>query len=404
MTATPNTDGITVDNRPPLDDTANRELVLVELQKLRNRAEAKRLFDAEQHAEESGATWAPINLGPYLAGEITVPTPTLGVARSDGQKLIYTRREHAVIGETESGKSWFALMCAATELRLGRRVVYVHYEESDPASTIDRLRLLCVSDRDIADRLTFVGPVEQVRPDWLAKLLADSPTLVIHDGVNEAMALHGNVIKEAEGAAEFRRRLIKPCLAAGAATIACDHLPMGADHGRRDAYGSVHKGNALDGARFVMENAEPFGRGTRGVSHLFVTKDRPGHLRATGKATKVAGKTYLGTVVVDATGDTADPYGFYAPRADDSDAPQAAGVSAGDAIREVLEAAPDMLVESRQKLCAHLRAAGYHFRNLAVHDAVDDLVVSGHVTEVPGRRGAKGYRLASRPIPEAETQ
>ena len=51
---------------------------------------------------------------------------------------------------------------------------------------------------------------------------------------------------------------------------------MAHDPGRRDAYGSVHKGNALNGARFALQNVEPFGRGMRGRSHLFVTKDRPG--------------------------------------------------------------------------------------------------------------------------------
>ena len=61
---------------------------------------------------------------------------------------------------------------------------------------------------------------------------------------------------------------------------------MGSDSSRRDAYGNVHKGNALDGARIMLENVEPFGRRMRGVSHVYVTKDRPGHLRSHGRPTK----------------------------------------------------------------------------------------------------------------------
>jgi hypothetical protein len=64
-------------------------------------------------------------------------------------------------------------------------------------------------------------------------------------GVNEAMALHTADSMAADGASTFRRRLIVPFLRAGAATIACDHVPMSRDPNRRDAYGSVHKGNTL---------------------------------------------------------------------------------------------------------------------------------------------------------------
>ena len=78
-----------------------------------------------------------------------------------------------------------------------------------------------------------------------------------------------------DGASIFRRLLVTPFLAVGAATLACDHLPLNSDPSRRDAYGSVHKGNALNGARFVLENREPFGRGMRGASHMHVDQGPP---------------------------------------------------------------------------------------------------------------------------------
>ena len=173
-------------------------------------------------------TWKAVILPVSARREIKQPTPSLGVARSDGLHVIYPGREHSVLGETEFGKSWFVLACTAPELNAGRRVLYIHYEESDPGSTIERLRVLGVRDETIAELLTFVGPVEQVRPDRPAARRDPTPTLVVHDGVNEAMALHCTEIKAAEGAAEFRRRLIRPCLDAGAATIACDHSTAGA--------------------------------------------------------------------------------------------------------------------------------------------------------------------------------
>ncbi len=360
---------------------------------------------AEYHAGEDGGhdsdhndnttTWEPVDLGPYLRGEIQRPQPSVGFARSDGQKMVYPGREHAVLGETESGKTWFAGACVAVELRLGHHVVYIHYEEADPASTIERLRLLGVDDATINSGLRFHGPSRPVRAEWLQPMLYPPPSLVVHDGVNEAMALLGVEIKDVGGAAEFKRRLVKPFLAVGAATLACDHLPMGADSSRRDAYGSVHKGNALDGARIMLENVEPFGRGMRGRSNVFITKDRPGYLRARGKPTKTPGKTFMGTLVVDDTG-TPDFIEFYAPKDADNLAPgdkqTVTSAELADLVYEVLAALPGRSLDSQRKLFAEMRIAGHPFRERALRNAVDDLVAAGRVKEVSGKRGATGYQ------------
>jgi hypothetical protein len=344
-------------------------------------------------------TWEPLDLGPYLRGEITQPRPEVGIERSDGLRLIYPGREHAILGETESGKTWLALGCVAAELLAGYRVLYIHYEEPDATSTIERLRLLGVSDTVIDARLTFVAPMRPVHKEWLAELLAAAPSLVVHDGVNEAMSLHGNEIKDADGAATFRRNLIRPCVAIGAATLACDHMPLAADGSRRDAYGSVHKGNALDGARIMLENVEPFGRGMRGVSYVFVTKDRPGYLRAQGRPTKTPGKTFMGVLVVDDS-EVFHPFEmpFYAPRDDDSatalmDAAVANAVSGlRETVWEVIAAQPDRTVVSLRRLFAEMRNAGHQAREAMIRDTVDDLLVAGRLTEVAGRRGATGYQ------------
>ncbi|MEB4208752.1 bifunctional DNA primase/polymerase [Mycobacterium sp. 94-17] len=342
--------------------------------------------------DQVGVTWQPIDLGPYLRGEITPPQPTLGVARDDGQRCLYRGREHAVIGETESGKSWFCLLCAAAEMRAGNRVVYIHFEEADPSSTVERLKFLGLSDDTISAQLVFIGPAEQVRREWLLALMEPPPTLVVLDGVNEAMALHGAEIKAAEGASEFRRRLVTPFLRAGAAVLSCDHLPMGTDHTRRDAYGTVHKGNAIDGARFVLVNKEPFGRGMRGMSHVYLTKDRPGALRIHGRQTGVPGKSYFGALAIDATGSSPELWGFYPPR----DTDREGGIEGGDPVAEAVVgdlAKAGGSVDSFNKLCAMMRTNGMGYQRTRIRDAVDDLVVAARLLEVPGARGAVGYRL-----------
>lgn len=338
-------------------------------------------------------TWEPVDLGPYLRGEIERPEPCLGITRSpDGVKLVYPGLEHAVVGETECGKSWLTTACAAAELTAGNHVVYAHYEESDPASTVERLQLLGVAQSVILAKLRFVGPERPVRAEWLAPLLIPTPTLVVHDGVNEGMAMH-KAEQDTDGWSSFRRRLIVPCLKVGAAVVSCDHVPMSRDGTRRDAYGTVHKGNTLDGARIALENVQPFGRRMRGVSHVFVTKDRPGQLRNHGKPTKTPGKTYMGTLVVDDSQSHGPDFSvrFYAPKADE----QVPESCPGDADRETVFAAiaetPEHAVASKRALRAQLRLAGAGLRNTRIDECVDELVACGRLREVPGKRGACRY-------------
>jgi hypothetical protein len=353
--------------------------------------------DDAEHQDEP-TTWEPLDLGPYLRGEIRQPEPTIGACRSDGQRFLYPGREHAVLGETEAGKTWLALACVAAELTAGHRVLYLHYEEPDANSTIERLRLLGVPPDTITELLSFVAPTRPVRTEWLAPLLDPAPVLVIHDGVNEAMSLHGADIMSADGASTFRRRLIVPCLKAGAATLACDHVPHTKSDGRgRDsAYGSVHKGNAIDGARFVMEKCSPFGRGLRGVSNVFVTKDRPGRLRVLGKPSQIPGKTFFGTLAVDDTsGAGADFLSLFAPRNDDSAAAVDPAADTAEIVHGIIAGQPDGAVPSSRRLFTLVRQAGQQIRDAKVRDAVDDLLVTGRLIEVRGKNNSLGYRVPS---------
>jgi hypothetical protein len=80
----------------------------------------------DEHHADGPTTWEPVDLGPYLRGEVERPEPSIGIARNDGQRFIYPGREHSVIGETESGKTWFAIGSAALEIFACHRVVYIH--------------------------------------------------------------------------------------------------------------------------------------------------------------------------------------------------------------------------------------------------------------------------------------
>lgn len=251
--------------------------------------------------DDSHDSWKPIDLGPYLRGEIVRPEPTVGLVRSDGIRMLYPGKEHAVVGEMEAGKSWFALACAIAEMDEGHHVVYIHFEESDPSDTVERLLALGADEAQILKLFRFVGPERQVNADVIANLVDPAPSLVIFDGVNEAMSLHGWGIRDEDGAASFRRHIVKPFLRSGAATLACDHVTKDRETRGRYAIGSIHKGNALSGVQIMLEAAEPFGRDQRGRSHVYITKDRPGFLRRNGRTTNITGKTFLGELVVDDT-------------------------------------------------------------------------------------------------------
>lgn len=292
---------------PDLDDT-DRATIRSGLRHGMSESYARRLptpadetFGAPGDAQ--GSSWAAVDLGPYLRGEVKRPQPAVGAVREDGLCFLYPAREHACIGEMESGKSWFAIACAAAELRKGNRVEYIHFEEADPQGTVQRLVDLGVSAERIQAQFMFRGPECPITPDIVDEIGRVPPSLVVLDGQNEAMALHGQEIREEKGPAEYRRKLVKPFIAMGAAVLSLDHVVKDKDQNRSGyALGSIMKGNGLSGSLILLEGKDPFGHGRKGASHVFVTKDRPGALRAGGKATGVARKFYMGTLVVDCTG------------------------------------------------------------------------------------------------------
>lgn len=279
--------------------------------------------DREGEDEEEGdrarqslaPSWEPLDLGPYLRGEVEPVEPTTGVARRDGVRLLYPGKEHAVIGEMEAGKSWFSLACVVAELAQGRAVVYVHFEEDDPTDTLTRLRLLGATDEQLVGQFLFVAPETAITPPAVDQLVAREPSLVVLDGQNEAMALHGLGIREEDGAAGYRRLLVKPFTSAGAAVLSCDHVVKDTEKSTKGyALGSIHKGNGLNGTLILLENEDPFGRGRRGASRVYVTKDRPGQVRQHGQPTTVPRKFLLGVLSVDATDPDVLDLQFWPPR------------------------------------------------------------------------------------------
>ena len=210
------------------------------------------------------------------------------------------------------------------------------------------------------------------------------------DGVNEAMVLHGVKI-DLEGWSLVRRRVIDLFKRAGVTVLECDHLPMSSDPLRGDAYGTVHKGNVVDGVRFALVRKERFGRGRRGRAGLYSTKDRNGQVELHG-VDNDSGSVYIGMLVVDDTDTTPDFLTIYAPKADEDAPPVASALNPVEVVYEVVAALPEHEVRSSDLLYAEVRKAGHQIKDKAIRDAAADLVVVGRFVETSGKRGAKGYQ------------
>ena len=215
--------------------------------------------------------------------------PTI-MRRSDGIYLLYRGKVHAFVGESEGCKTFGTLVAAREVIETGGHVLVVDFED-DADTTWDRLAAMGVSLPAASPQVLYASPAEPLmdrQGRWTAaqrdldEIAHDVPlSLVIFDGVTEGMGLDGlNPLDNAHVASWYRagaRRLSRAPSAP--ATIVSDHVVKDREGRGRYALGGVHKLNGLDGASYLFEAVEPFGKGRTGIVTLTVAKDRPGQVR-----------------------------------------------------------------------------------------------------------------------------
>jgi hypothetical protein len=230
------------------------------------------------------------------------------LTRSDGRGLMYPGHIHMFYGESESGKSWVALVAAAEELKSGRAVLFLDFE-SDALTIGGRLMALGVAPEAIAAHLTYVRPdgSPETHSEAYAALLARPYRLAVLDGMTDAYMMLGLDPNSNTDVAQFTRTLPRRIAdATGAAVVMIDHVVKSNDNRGRFAIGSQHKLSALDGAAYMVEPAAgaPLGDGKRGIAVLRVTKDRPAQVRKHSGAYRASDRTQeAGRVVLDSTSD-----------------------------------------------------------------------------------------------------
>lgn len=250
--------------------------------------------------------WQPVDLTGVLNGTYRPPMPTVG-RRSDGVGLFYPGREHAIVSESEAGKTWFVLSAAADEMNTGNHVVYLDFED-DEGGIVGRLITLGIDRDTIRDRFHYLRPSDALNTginldDLHRTLDAYSPTLGVLDGVTEAMALHGLDPNKNDDAATFSTMLAKRITSYGAAAVSLDHVTKDREGRGRWAIGAQHKLSGLNGASYVVNNRTPFGIGVIGRSTIKIAKDRPGQLRRNALASS-GGMFWYGDLVLESHDET----------------------------------------------------------------------------------------------------
>lgn len=357
------------------------------------------LEEVAEAAEEPGRV---VDLSPFLDGTFVAPQPSVGGERDDQKRLLYPSRWHTVVGLTAAGKSWLALWHAATVMRDGGIVAYLHFEETFPIGTLGRLRKLDVGTDLIRKQFLWLDCTQRWQPGDLAVTLSELetlPTLVILDGINAACSMHGWPVDKPEAIGAYRAAFVSPATRAGAAVLSLGHPPKNRDRqGERHGFGSTAWLDEVDGVAFRLEaSRNPIGRGRLGSSALYSVKDRYGEVEAHGEidTRREAGWHYQGSFVVDDDRPSGTTAAYLRTPSRDQDLVDDKLRDLANAIWEYLESTPAKAYTSRRELEDALRARGVPLQKgdtgpaLAVLEEWNVLVQDPYKSE----RSPRGGRL-----------
>lgn len=228
--------------------------------------------------KSSQSSWQPVALGEVMSGVDIDPVPTI-LPRNDGACLIYPAAIHTFSGEPGCGKTWLALLAARDQIMSGQDVVIIDHE--DRASRVVGRLLTLGTDPDLLTyHLRYVRPAEALTGLLMEHLDAATAnaTLVVVDGVTEAMTLQGLDINSNSDVAAYYDLLPRRLAKKGAAVVLIDHVAKDTEKQGRWGIGGQHKLAGIDGAAYKVLPVDMFGRGKHGVSKVTVAKDRPGHV------------------------------------------------------------------------------------------------------------------------------
>lgn len=328
--------------------------------------------------DDEPSSWEPVDLGPVLRGEVTEPAPSM-LQRADGKALIYPGKLHGLHADSESGKTWLALVLAAERMQAGETVMYLDFEDT-ASGIIERLRALDVEDDVIREHFIYLGPDDPPSDSRIAHLTSTARgqgvTVAILDSVTQAMNLLGLSLYNNDDYAKFVQRLVRPLARTGAAVLLLDHVTKDPQDRPRGPIGGVHKLNCIDGAVYSLTNSRPFGRNRTGMSVVKVEKDRPGHVRAfAGEGRKASVALFEAQGLIKADGDHMQAR-LKLPGSVPSDSPHAFDGQVAENVSDVLSRAGKPL--SGNKVYEQLKEDSKGARKATVNAVLGYLVDAGY--------------------------
>ena len=323
--------------------------------------------------------WAPLDLDDILSGDTAGATATIG-RRRDGKHLIYPGAIHSISGEPGGGKTWFGLIVAAQELDLGNTITIIDFEDR-PQTHVARLRALGITDDTLRNQFRYIRPHTALDPTGWAHLdngVRDS-TLVIVDGITEAMTLHGLSLMDNEDVARWIALIPRRVADLGPAVLQVDHVVKNSDSRGRYAIGGQHKLAAIDGVAYKLITIKSFGQGNNGHAKLVIDKDRHGDVGPNGIT--------AADIHLDATSQDGSLYAWL-------DHPTASVDDEGNFRPTILmKRVSEHMLVTPHPLSLNDIKKGVKGNAASIADAVDALVREGHIRVENGPRGAAMHHL-----------
>lgn len=209
------------------------------------------------------------------------PSPVL-LTRADGQAIFYAGQVNLLFGDPESGKTLVAMAAAAEALQAGRKVAFIDIDHNGLVGIVTRFLDMTVAEHLLRDPRLFryVEPEDKAH---LTAVVADlrvwRPAVVVVDSIGELLPLMNLSSNSPDDFTLAHTSVLKPCAKAGAAVIAVDHLPKGAENKVNGPTGTAAKRRAVGGVAIRVVVEEQFSPGAGGSAYLTINKDRHGGLR-----------------------------------------------------------------------------------------------------------------------------
>jgi AAA domain len=319
---------------------------------------------SEPDANVAAHSWQPIDL---VAAAADPPEPPMIGG------LLYPAKRTLLSGETESLKTWLALILAKAEMDAGYAVGWADLDGMGRGEILARLRAIGVTDADIARLFLYYEPDDALMGSVLADVLAEisehKVRLFVIDAFNAMLNVHGLNPMDGVDIETFWREIAQPICNSGATPGLIDHVPKNLDNRGKYAIGSERKASGAHihiGFKPLVE----LKRGSIGKTLLKTRKDRAGFLP----------RPDIGILELISNTDGSVSYSLQADRSHQ-----------GDEFRPtfLMERVSEFLASKDKGLPRGEVEKGVQGKAEYVRTAMDVLVSEGYAKQEDGLRGAK---------------